>query len=151
MIGQYLVTKQTGEKGRICNKVMVTERKFPRKEFYFAVMMERAFSGPVLIASSQGGVNIEEVAAESPEAIVYQPIDIIEGIKKEQALKIATKVGMGKQKEATADMLMKMYDLFMKKDALLIEINPYAEDAGEKCKYYLLNFNKIYLKMFHQV
>lgn len=44
MLGQYLVTKQTGEKGRICNAVMVTERKFPRKEFYFAVMMERAFN-----------------------------------------------------------------------------------------------------------
>lgn len=44
MLGQYLVTKQTGEKGRICNAVMVAERKFPRKEFYFAVMMERAFN-----------------------------------------------------------------------------------------------------------
>jgi len=44
MIGQYLVTKQTGEKGRICNAVMVAERKFPRKEFYFAIMMERAFA-----------------------------------------------------------------------------------------------------------
>lgn len=43
MLGQYLVTKQTGEKGRICNAVMVTERKFPRREFYFAVMLERAF------------------------------------------------------------------------------------------------------------
>lgn len=44
MLGQYLVTKQTGEKGRICNAVMVAERKFPRKEFYFAIMMERAFA-----------------------------------------------------------------------------------------------------------
>lgn len=44
MLGDYLITKQTGEKGRICNAVMVAERKFPRKEFYFAVMMERAFA-----------------------------------------------------------------------------------------------------------
>lgn len=44
MLGEYLVTKQTGEKGRICNAVMVAERKFPRKEFYFAIMMERAFN-----------------------------------------------------------------------------------------------------------
>lgn len=44
MLGQFLVTKQTGEKGRICNAVMVTERKFPRREFYFAVMMERSFN-----------------------------------------------------------------------------------------------------------
>lgn len=51
MLGQYLVTKQTGEKGRICNAVMVAERKFPRKEFYFAIMLERAFqvSGMCLV------------------------------------------------------------------------------------------------------
>nr|CAI5849097.1 unnamed protein product [Callosobruchus analis] len=131
MLGQYLVTKQTGEKGRICNAVMVAERKFPRKEYYFAVMMERAFNGPVIIASSQGGVNIEEVAAENPDAIVYEPVDIIKGLSKEQAEGVAAKVGLQKQKEKTGDMLLRMYDLFVKKDALLIEINPYAEDAGE--------------------
>nr|XP_023021577.1 succinate--CoA ligase [ADP-forming] subunit beta, mitochondrial [Leptinotarsa decemlineata] len=131
MLGQYLVTKQTGEKGRICNAVMVAERKFPRKEFYFAVMMERAFNGPVIIASSQGGVNIEEVAAENPDAILYEPVDVVKGLSKEQAEKIAVAVGLQSQKSKTADMLLRMYDLFIKKDALLIEINPYAEDAGE--------------------
>lgn len=154
MLGEYLVTKQTGEKGRICNAVMVAERKFPRKEFYFAVMMERAFNvrkiyisqlycfstsglcfqGPVIIASSQGGVNIEEVAAENPDAIIYEPIDVIKGLTVEQAESVAVKVGLQSQKEKTGDMLLKMYDLFIKKDALLIEINPYAEDAGETCK-----------------
>ncbi|XP_039295752.1 succinate--CoA ligase [ADP-forming] subunit beta, mitochondrial [Nilaparvata lugens] len=130
MIGDFLITKQTGAKGRICNSVMVAERKFPRKEYYFAVMMERAFAGPVLIASSQGGVNIEEVAAENPQAILYEPINITEGLKKEQALAMAEKVGLGDKKEQTADMLMRLYDLFVKKDALLIEVNPYAEDAS---------------------
>lgn len=91
--------------------------------------------GPVIIASSQGGVNIEEVAAENPDAIHYQPIDIIKGLSKEQAESIAVKVGLKSQKEKTADVLLKMYDLFIKKDALLIEINPYAEDAGETCKF----------------
>ncbi|KAL1376836.1 hypothetical protein pipiens_000393, partial [Culex pipiens pipiens] len=131
MINQLLVTKQTGAAGRICNSVMVAERKFPRREFYFAVMMERAFNGPVLIASSQGGVNIEEVAAENPDAIVYEPIDIKAGLQKNQALAIAKKVGLEDHAEETAKMLLNMYDLFVKKDALLIEINPYAEDAGE--------------------
>lgn len=131
MIKQLLVTKQTGAAGRICNSVMVAERKFPRREFYFAVMMERAFNGPVLIASSQGGVNIEEVAAENPDAIVYEPIDIKAGLQKAQALAIAKKVGLEDHAEETAKMLLNMYDLFVKKDALLIEINPYAEDAGE--------------------
>lgn len=49
MINDYLITKQTGEKGRICNAVMVAERKFPRKEYYFAIMMERAFSVSTLL------------------------------------------------------------------------------------------------------
>uniref|UniRef100_A0A1B6FWG5 Succinate--CoA ligase [ADP-forming] subunit beta, mitochondrial n=1 Tax=Cuerna arida TaxID=1464854 RepID=A0A1B6FWG5_9HEMI len=128
MLGDFLITKQTGEKGRICNAVMVTERKFPRREFYFAFMMERAFSGPVLIASSQGGVNIEEVAAENPQAIMYEPVDITKGLSKETALKVADKVGLQDKRDQTAEMLLKMYDLFLKKDALLIEINPYAED-----------------------
>ncbi|XP_075235430.1 succinyl-coenzyme A synthetase beta subunit, ADP-forming [Lycorma delicatula] len=130
MLNDYLITKQTGAAGRICNAVMVAERKFPRREFYFAVMMERSFSGPVLIASSQGGVNIEEVAAENPEAITYEPIDITKGLSKEQAVNIAVKVGLSEKKDQTADMLLKLYDLFIKKDASLIEINPYAEDSS---------------------
>ncbi|XP_058979965.1 succinate--CoA ligase [ADP-forming] subunit beta, mitochondrial [Musca domestica] len=130
MINQLLVTKQTGAAGRICKKVMVAERKFPRREFYFAVMMERAFNGPVVIASSQGGVNIEEVAAENPDAIIYEPIDIKKGLTKEQALKVVKKVGLeDKHANDTVDMLQNMYKLFVEKDALLIEINPYAEDA----------------------
>uniref|UniRef100_T1GFE3 ATP-grasp fold succinyl-CoA synthetase-type domain-containing protein n=1 Tax=Megaselia scalaris TaxID=36166 RepID=T1GFE3_MEGSC len=94
-------------------------------------MMERAFNGPVIIASSQGGVNIEEVAAENPDAIIYEPIDIAKGLSKEQAKKVAEKVGLSEQADETAEMLLNMYDLFVKKDALLIEINPYAEDALE--------------------
>lgn len=91
--------------------------------------------GPVIIASSQGGVNIEVVAAENPDAIVYEPVDIIKGLSKQQAENIAVKVGLKSQKEKTADLLLRMYELFLKKDALLIEINPYAEDAGETCKF----------------
>lgn len=88
-----------------------------------------------MIASSQGGVNIEEVAAEDPDAIVYEPIDISVGLKREQACAIAKKVGLEECADKTADMLMNLYDLFIKKDALLVEINPYAEDAGETCKF----------------
>lgn len=134
MIGQLLVTKQTGAAGRICNKVMVAERKFPRREFYFAVMMERAFNGPVVIASSQGGVNIEDVAAETPDAIFYEPIDILKGLSKEQAEKVARAVGLEEHLDSTVKMLLNMYDMFTKKDALLIEINPYAEDSNDSRK-----------------
>ncbi|RVE44772.1 hypothetical protein evm_010571 [Chilo suppressalis] len=93
MLKQYLVTKQTGAAGRICNMVMVTERKFPRREYYVAIMMERSFNGPVIIASSQGGVNIEDVAAENPDAITYEPIDIVQGITTEQIDRVIKKLG----------------------------------------------------------
>lgn len=86
MIGQILVTKQTGSAGRICNSVLVTKRMFPRREFYLAVMMERSFGGPVIIASSQGGVSIEDVAKTNPKAIIYEPIDPIKGLTHEQVL-----------------------------------------------------------------
>ncbi|XP_026323443.1 succinate--CoA ligase [ADP-forming] subunit beta, mitochondrial isoform X2 [Hyposmocoma kahamanoa] len=129
MLKQLLVTKQTGAAGRICNMVMVTERKFPRREFYVAVMMERSFNGPVIIASSQGGVSIEDVAAETPEAIIYEPIDIVTGITEEQIKRVVTKIGLENHMNEAVDMIKKMYALFLEKDALLIEINPYAEDA----------------------
>ncbi|XP_046742467.1 succinate--CoA ligase [ADP-forming] subunit beta, mitochondrial [Diprion similis] len=137
MLGKLLITKQTGEAGRICNAVMVTQRMFPRKEFYLAVMMERSFGGPVIIASSQGGVNIEEVAASNPEAITYEPIDIQKGITPDQAERIATKMGLGHIKDYISKMIVNLYDMFQKKDALLLEVNPLAEDINGK--YYALD------------
>lgn len=92
-------------------------------------------------------MNIEEVAAENPDAILYEPIDVIKGLSREQAEKVAVAVGLESQKAKTADMLLKMYDLFVKKDALLIEINPYAEDAGETCKY-IFTFNQSFQKIY---
>ena len=85
MIGDFLITKQTGSDGRICNSVMITERKYTRKEYYIAFMNERAFNGPVIIASSEGGVNIEETAEKNPDAIVKFPIDAVEGLSAEGA------------------------------------------------------------------
>merc|ERR1719384_2514084 len=129
MIGDYLITKQTGEDGRICNSVMVTERKYTRKEYYVAIMNERAFNGPVIIASSEGGVNIEETAEKNPDAIVKFPIDVVEGLSKEGALEVAAKLGINPAKhEDVAGTLLNLYDLFLTKDASMVEINPYAED-----------------------
>merc|ERR1712223_836896 len=129
MIGDYLITKQTGEDGRICNSVMVTERKYTRKEYYIAIMNERAFNGPVIIASSEGGVNIEETAEKNPDAIVKFPIDVVEGLSKEGALEVAAKLGTNPAKhEDVAGTLLNLYDLFLTKDASMVEINPYAED-----------------------
>merc|ERR1712165_265419 len=129
MIGDYLITKQTGEDGRICNSVMVTERKYTRKEYYIAIMNERAFNGPVIIASSEGGVNIEETAEKNPDAIVKFPIDVMEGLSKEGARNVAEKLGVNSAKlDDVADILLNLYKLFTTKDASTVEINPFAED-----------------------
>ncbi|XP_041857712.1 succinate--CoA ligase [ADP-forming] subunit beta, mitochondrial [Melanotaenia boesemani] len=131
MIGQKLYTKQTGEAGRICNQVFVCERRYPRREYYFAITMERSFQGPVLIGSSQGGVNIEDVAAENPDAIVKEPIDIVEGIKMEQAVKVAQKMGFPPALvNEAAENMIKLYNLFIKYDASMVEINPMVEDSS---------------------
>ncbi|XP_061463562.1 succinate--CoA ligase [ADP-forming] subunit beta, mitochondrial isoform X2 [Rhineura floridana] len=130
MIGKKLYTKQTGEKGRICNQVFICERRYPRREYYFAITMERSFQGPVLIGSSQGGVNIEDVAVENPDAIAKEPVDIMEGIKKEQAIRLAKKMGFpANLVNEAADNMMKIYDLFIKFDATMVEINPMVEDS----------------------
>ena len=94
MIGDFLITKQTGEEGRICNSVMVTERKYTRREYYIALMNERSYQGPVLIASAEGGVNIEEVAAKDPDAVLTFPIDIMEGLSLNTALQVAEQLGI---------------------------------------------------------
>ncbi|XP_043850058.1 succinate--CoA ligase [ADP-forming] subunit beta, mitochondrial isoform X1 [Dromiciops gliroides] len=144
MIGKKLFTKQTGEKGRICNSVLVCERRYPRREYYFAITMERSFQGPVLIGSSQGGVNIEDVAAENPEAIFKEPIDIMEGIKKEQAARLAQNMGFPSGLvDSAADNMMKLYELFLKYDATMVEINPMVEDAdgGVLCMDAKINFD----------
>lgn len=133
MIGHKLITKQTGEKGIICNEVMIVERLYPRREFYFAIMMERSYGGPVLLASSVGGVNIEEIAAENPEAIITEPIDIEKGVLDEQARSVAERLGFSESSigEAT-EMIKRLYDTFLKNDAVMLEINPFVEDTSGK-------------------
>ncbi|KAK7486315.1 hypothetical protein BaRGS_00022485 [Batillaria attramentaria] len=130
MLNHKLFTKQTGKEGRLCQKVMIAERLYSRREFYFAITMERSFGGPVLVGSSQGGVNIEEVAAENPSAIIKEPVDIIGGIQKEQALYVAKEMGFSEGSIGkAADYIVKLYnDIFLKYDATMVEINPMSED-----------------------
>merc|ERR1712165_363824 len=129
MIGDFLITKQTGSEGRICNSVMITERKYTRKEYYIAFMNERAFNGPVIIASSEGGVNIEETAEKNPDSIVKFPIDVVQGLTVEGSKDVAVKLGIHESKvDDVAQILQNLYKLFISKDASMVEINPFAED-----------------------
>lgn len=129
MIGAKLITKQTGAAGRVCNAVMLAERRDPAHEYYVAVLNDRATGGPVLVASAQGGMNIEEVAAKDPNAIITVPIDFENGLDRATALNLATKLGFkGDQaNQEAADIFINLYKIFKDKDATQIEINPMAE------------------------
>lgn len=133
MIGHKLITKQTGAAGRLCNAVYICERKFARREFYLAILMDRASQGPVIVSSSQGGMDIESVAKETPDAITTTYIDIHTGVTDDIARKIATNIGFSEQCiEEAKDTIQKLYKIFMEKDATQIEINPLSETTDHK-------------------
>jgi succinyl-CoA synthetase beta subunit len=133
MIGHKLVTKQTGAQGRLCSSVYICERKFARREFYLAILMDRQSQGPVIIASSQGGMDIETVAKESPDAIFTTNIDIHKGVTDDIARKIATDLGFSPQCiEDAKSTIQKLYKVFMEKDATQIEINPLSETSDHQ-------------------
>ena len=133
MIGHKLITKQTGAGGRLCNSVYICERKFARREFYLAILMDRATQAPVIVASSQGGMDIETVAKETPDAIITTSVDINVGVTDEMGRKIATELGFSEQCiEDAKDTIQKLYKVFMEKDATQIEINPLSETSDHQ-------------------
>ncbi|XP_048450421.1 succinate--CoA ligase [GDP-forming] subunit beta, mitochondrial, partial [Rhincodon typus] len=93
MLGYNLITKQTTKDGVKVNKVMVAEALDISRETYLAILMDRAFNGPVIVGSPQGGMDIEEVAATKPELIFKEVIDIFEGVREDQALRMAANMG----------------------------------------------------------
>ncbi|KAJ4499019.1 succinate-CoA ligase [Lentinula lateritia] len=133
MLGSKLITKQTGASGRICNAVMLAERRDPSHEYYVAVLNDRVTQGVVLVASAQGGMNIEEVAAKDPSAIITTPINFNTGLTKPEALAVAGKLGFkDSAANEAADIFINLYRIFKEKDATQIEINPMAETTDGK-------------------
>jgi len=127
MLGSTLVTHQTGAEGQKCMKVLVNEGITIDAEYYFAILQDRAVDGPCLVASTEGGMDIEKVAAETPEAIITEVVDPRVGLTKEQSAKVATSLGFsGKQHALAATQMENLYKLFDKTDATQVEINPFA-------------------------
>ena len=89
MLDQILVTHQTGPAGRVVNKVLVAESADITREIYFAVLLDRATAAPLIVASTEGGVEIEAVAAKSPEKIIREAIDPLAGLQPFQTRKLA--------------------------------------------------------------
>lgn len=133
MLGMRLVTKQTGEEGKIVHKVLVTPASEIKKEYYLSVAVDNENAGLVIIASSAGGTEIEEVAAEHPELIVKENISIYEGFHNYNGALVAKKMNIPAilQKDFVK-MLSNMVKLFVEKNCSLVEINPLIIDGNDK-------------------
>jgi succinyl-CoA synthetase beta subunit len=133
MIGQTLVTHQTGPEGRLVNQVLVAESVEIEKEFYFAILMDRATGAPVIVASREGGMDIEEVAARSPEKILREAVDPAFGLQPYQTRKLAKELGFAPgQMRAAGKLFAALYRCFISSDCSMVEINPLVLTKGGK-------------------
>jgi succinyl-CoA synthetase beta subunit/malate-CoA ligase subunit beta len=128
MIGTQLVTPQTGPEGRLVQRVLVEQASNIKKEYYLGMVIDRASQRITVIASASGGMNIEEVAKETPERVIREAVDPAVGLMGFQCRKIAARIGLrGKQISEATRLMQALYRAFRDKDALLVEINPLAE------------------------
>ncbi|KAL2323411.1 hypothetical protein Fmac_027790 [Flemingia macrophylla] len=133
MLGQILVTKQTGPQGKIVGKVYLCEKLSLINEMYFAITLDRTSAGPIIIACRKGGTSIEDLAEKFPDMIAKVPIDVFEGITDEDAAKVvdglAPKVA---DRNKSIEQVKNLYKLFVDCDCTLLEINPIAETADNQ-------------------
>jgi succinyl-CoA synthetase beta subunit len=135
MLGQTLVTKQTGPDGRLVSTLLVAEAPAIKKEFYAAVLLDRATSRPLLMVSAEGGMDIEEVAEKTPEKILKESIDPAVGIYPYQARKAAAALGLSGDLIGQATKLfLGLYKAWWESDASMLEINPLAIIEGSDGK-----------------
>ena len=125
MLGQILVTHQTGPEGKEVGKIFVGEAVDIARELYFAILIDRATSVPVVIASTQGGVDIETVAEKSPEKILRIPVNPFLGLQPYQTRVIACSLGLtGPLMNQASSLFSNLYRLFIGRDCSMVEVNP---------------------------
>ena len=131
MLDQILVTHQTGPGGRVVNKVLVAESADIAREIYFAVLLDRATAAPLIVASTEGGVEIETVAAKSPEKIVREKIDPLAGLQPFQTRKLAKQLSFeSSQLKRTSKLFEGLYRTFVAFDCSMVEVNPLVVTAN---------------------
>jgi len=131
MLSNPMISAQTGKDGLQVTKLLIADGVEIERELYLAITMDRATGANALIASSEGGVDIETVAHENPEAILTVRIDPIEGLQDTQARQLAQDLGfMGDQVDQATSIMMKLACLFDQTDASLAEINPLIVTPG---------------------
>ena len=130
MIGATLVTKQSGAEGKPVNVVMVAEKMNLVNEMYFAILLDRAFGGPVVVACAEGGTSIEDLAEKYPEKIKKVPIDIVAGMTDAQASDIVDALEISGNKSDAIEQVKALYGVFRDSDCTMVEVNPLAEDSN---------------------
>ncbi|MDR3228856.1 MAG: ADP-forming succinate--CoA ligase subunit beta [Puniceicoccales bacterium] len=127
MLGNTLVTKQTGPAGRKVQTVYFDTASAIKKEYYLAILLDRATAQPVIVASTEGGMSIEEVAANTPEKIVKVRVDPALGLQDYQKRQLAFALGFkGDLLKQFGKLIAGLYNLFWEKDCSMVEINPLA-------------------------
>ncbi|MDT7943592.1 MAG: ADP-forming succinate--CoA ligase subunit beta [Dehalococcoidia bacterium] len=125
MLGRRLVTHQTGPEGRLVRMVLVEEALRPTRELYLSVVLDNSLAMPILMASDAGGVDIEEVAAQSPERIHRLPVDPAVGFQPFMGRQLGLAIGLhGEALKEAVTAMAGMYRLFVEKDCSLVEVNP---------------------------
>jgi succinyl-CoA synthetase beta subunit len=131
MIGMRLVTHQTGPEGRVVSRVLVEEGLQMTRELYVSLVLDRASGKPVMMASAAGGMDIEEVAAATPEKIARVYIEPGVGLMPFEARQLAFAIGLdGPQVNKAVKLMSALYDAFLSTDASMIEINPLVVTAA---------------------
>jgi succinyl-CoA synthetase beta subunit len=136
MLGRTLVTHQTGPSGRVVNRIYIEEGSGIARELYLALLIDRKSSRIAFVCSTEGGMDIEDVAAKTPDRILTFTVDPASGISGFHGRRVAFALGLeGKQIRQCTDLVSKLYRLFTEKDAEMLEINPLiVTDAGDlKC------------------
>ncbi|MDI6751070.1 MAG: ADP-forming succinate--CoA ligase subunit beta [Rhodocyclaceae bacterium] len=142
ILGMRLVTHQTGPEGRIVKRLLVEEGSDIEKEYYVACLTDRATQKVAMMASAEGGMDIEEVAAKTPEKIIKVFIDPLDGISDEQARQLAVGIGVPAGSLPQAVTIFKnLYTCYMETDASLAEINPLILEGDGSIKALDAKFN----------
>ncbi|HWL51161.1 MAG TPA: ADP-forming succinate--CoA ligase subunit beta [Chthoniobacteraceae bacterium] len=125
MLGQTLVTHQTGPEGRVVKKIFIAEAADIATELYLAILFDRSSSGAVIIASTEGGMDIEAVAEKTPEKIFREPVHPLLGLQPYQTRKLAKALGLsGKQLLQASKLITNLYRCYIESDCSLVEVNP---------------------------
>jgi succinyl-CoA synthetase beta subunit len=133
MLGNLLVTHQTGPEGKIVKTLFITEGLDYKKELYLGILLDRSVSKNVIMASTEGGIEIEKVAEESPEKIIKEWIEPSLGIQPYQARKLAFGLGLtGTAFKSFTGFIVKLYKAYDETDASLVEINPLIVTNDDK-------------------